>query len=54
MEFSRHLDATVERLDQIRTMLWGLYRPTDQALPPVIAEQLEALERAESASNEKP
>jgi hypothetical protein len=47
MEFSRHPDARIERLDQIATMLRGLYPPPHEAFPPVIAEELEQLEHIE-------
>ena len=47
MEFSRHNDVRTERLDQIAAVLAALYPPPPNALPPIIAEKLERLARAE-------
>jgi hypothetical protein len=52
MEFSRHPDARTERMDQIATMLCDAYPPLREGLPPIIAERLEQLERAEFRSNQ--
>jgi hypothetical protein len=51
MEFSRHLDVRAERLDQIARVLDDLYPLLPEALPTIIAEKLEQLERAELCSN---
>ena len=51
MEFSRHPDARTERLDQIATMLCNAYPPLREGSPPIIAERLQQLERAEFRSN---
>jgi hypothetical protein len=44
MEFSRHTDARMERLDQIAAMLRDLYPPSREGLPLIIADELEQLE----------